>query len=114
MVSLKTSLTLVAVFALAGAVAPVVAQEPVVTVTGTRTACEGLSAKDSSKLAREAEKKGWYQDASDCFLAAGEYTRAHRASARLAEEAAEAQKRDASRAAESAKSQMAQIRAAFR
>lgn len=114
MVSLKTSLVLVAVFAFAGAVAPVAAQEPVVTVTASRAACEGLSANDSSKLAREAEKKGSYQEAADCFLAAGEYTRAHRASARLAEEAAEAQKRDASRAAASAKSQMARIRAAFR
>jgi hypothetical protein len=114
MVSLKTSLALLAVFTFAGAVAPAMAEEPVVTVTASRTACEGLSSTDSSKLAREAEKKGSYQEASDCFLAAGEYTRAHRASARVAGEAAAVAKRDASSAAQSAKSQMARIRAAFR
>jgi hypothetical protein len=114
MVSLKTSLALLAVSTFAGAVAPAMAEEPVVTVTASRTACEGLSASDSSKLAREAEKKGSYQEASDCFLAAGEYTRAHRASAHVAGEAAAVAKRDASSAARSAKSQMARIRAAFR
>lgn len=114
MVSFKTSLVLFAAFTVAAAVAPVMAQEPVVTVTATRAACEGISASDSSKLAREAEKKGSYQEASDCFLAAGEYTRAHRASTRAASEAAALAKRQASTAADNAKSQMARIRAAFR
>ena len=114
MVSLKPVLALFAVFALAGAVAPVLAQEEVVTVTASRTTCEGLSSNDSSKLAREAEKKGSYQEASDCFLAAGEYTRAHRASNRAAGAAAAMAKRNAASGAASAKSQMARIRAAFR
>jgi len=114
MVSLKTSIALFAVLAFAGAVAPVMGQEPVVTVTASRAACEDLSVSDSSKLAREAEKKGSYQEASDCFVKAGEYTRAHRASAKAAGEAASVAKRDASAAAKSAKGQMAKIRAAFR
>lgn len=114
MVSLKTSLVLFAVFAFAGVVAPAVADEEVVTITASRAACEGLSAKDSSRLARKAEKKGSYEEASECFLAAGEYTRAHRASAKAAEEAAETAKRSTSTAADSAKSQMARLRAAFR
>jgi hypothetical protein len=114
MVSLKTSIVLAAVLAFAGAVAPVMAQEPVVTVTASRAACDDLSVSESSKLAREAEKKGSYQEASDCFLRAGEYTRAHRASAKAAGAAAAVAKRDASVAAQSAKSQMARVRAAFR
>jgi hypothetical protein len=114
MVSFKSSLALFAVFALAGAVAPVSAQEEVVTVTASRTGCEGMSASDSSRLARKAEKNGEYQEASECFLVAGEITRAHRASARAAGEAAEAQKRNASAAADKAKGQFARVRAAFR
>jgi hypothetical protein len=114
MVSLKSRLALFAVFALAGAVAPVLAQEQEVTVTASRTGCEGMSANDSSKLAREAEKKGAYQEASDCFVVAGEYMRAHRASTRAAGEAASAQKRNATAAAETAKSQVARLRNAFR
>lgn len=114
MVSLKTSFALLAAFAFAGAVAPALAEEPVVTVTASRTACEDVSISESSKLAREAEEKGSYQEASDCFLKAGEYTRAHRASAKAAAEAAAVRKRDASSAAHSARSQMARIRAAFR
>ena len=83
-------------------------------MTATRAACEGLSANDASKLARKAEKKGSYEEASECFLAAGEYTRAHKASAKAAGEAAEEAKRNASAAAETAKAQMTRIRAAFR
>ena len=114
MVSFKQVLVLSAVLAMAGAVVPAFAQEQVVTVTASRLACEGMSADDSSKLAREAEKKGSYQEASDCFVAAGEYNRAHRASARAAGEAATVAKRNASTAASSARSQMARIKAAFR
>ena len=114
MVSLKSVLALFAVVTFAGAVAPAVAQEQEVTVTASRLPCEGVSASESSKLAREAEKKGSYQEASDCFVAAGEYNRAHRASARAAGEAAAVAKRNASTAAASAKSQMARMRAAFR
>src|SRR6185369_14298164 len=114
MVSFKPVLALFAVFALAGAVTPVLAEEQVVTVTASRAACDGMSSSDSSKLAREAEKKGSYQEASDCFLAAGEYTRAHRASTRAAGEAMAIAKRNASSGAASAKSQMARMRAAFR
>jgi hypothetical protein len=114
MVSLKSVLALFAVVALAGVVAPATAQEQEVTVTASRLTCEGISASESSKLAREAEKKGSYQEASDCFVAAGEYNRAHKASARAAGEAAAVAKRNASTAAASAKSQMARMRAAFR
>jgi hypothetical protein len=114
MVSLTTSVVLFAVVAFAGVVAPAMADEDVVTVTASREACEGASAKDSKRLAREAEKKGMYEEASECFLAAGEYTRAHRASAKAAEEAAENAKRSAMAAADSAKSQMARLRDAFR
>src|SRR3954470_2910879 len=87
MVSFKQVLVLSAVLAM-GAVVPAFAQEQEVTVTASRLACDGMSANDSSKLAREAEKKGSYQEASDCFVAAGEYNRAHRASVRAAGEAA--------------------------
>ena len=114
MVSLKPALALFAVFAFAGVAAPAVAQEQEVTITATRTGCEGMTASDSSKLAREAEKKGAYQEASECFLVAGEYNRAHRASTRAAGEAASAQKRNASAAAQVAKNQVARLRAAFR
>jgi hypothetical protein len=113
MVSLKQVLVLSAVFAFAG-VAPAFAQEQVVTVTASRAGCEGMSASDSSKLAREAEKKGAYQEASDCFLAAGELNRSHRASARAAGEAATMAKRNASTAASNARSQLARMKAAFR
>ena len=111
MVSFKPALILVAALAFAG---PSFAQEEVVTVTASRISCEGLSASESIKLAREAEKKGAHQEASDCYLAAGEYGRAHRASARAAGDAAAVAKRNASTAAASAKSQMARIKAAFR
>lgn len=114
MVSLKTSLALFAVLAFAGAGAPVLADEEVVTVTGTRGACEGISASDASKLARKAEKEGSYREASECFLAAGEYTRAHRASVKAAGEAAEHAKHRTSVAADRARSQMARVRDAFR
>jgi hypothetical protein len=114
MVSFKQVLVLSAVLAMAGAVAPAFAQEQEVTVTASRLACEGMSANDSSKLAREAEKKGSYQEASDCFVAAGEYNRAHRASVRAAGEAATVAKRNAPTAALSAKSQLARMKAAFR
>jgi hypothetical protein len=108
--------------AFAGAVAQVHADEQVVTVTATRVeeksapanACEGLSVDDADRLAREAENSGAWQRASDCFVVAGEYTRAHRASARATSEAAAVQKRNASVAAETARNQMARIRAAFR
>jgi hypothetical protein len=86
----------------------------VVTVTATRGVCEGLSAKDSGKLARKAEKEGSYEEASECFLAAGEYTRAHRASVKAAGEAAEHAKHRTSAAADRARSQMAQLKDAFR
>ncbi len=114
MVSLKSVLTLFAVLAVSGAVAPAFAQEEEVTVTASRAACEGLSANESSKLAREAEKKGAYEEASGCFLVAGEYLRAHRASTKAAGIAAANTKRNASAAAETARNQMARIRAAFR
>jgi hypothetical protein len=113
MVSFKSVLAVFAVLAFAGAVAPASAEE-VVTVTASRLTCEGMSVNDSSRLAREAEKSGEYQQASDCFLAAGEYMRAHRASTRAAGEAAAIAKRNASAAAVSAKSQVARLRAAFR
>ena len=123
MVSLKSAaVAFLAVFALAGIAAQVHAEEEVVTVTATRpqdqpasgAACEGLSASESGRLAREAEDNGAWQRASDCFVVAGEYLRAHHASARVASEAVAAQKRNASTAAANAKSQMARIRAAFR
>ncbi|MEJ0038181.1 MAG: hypothetical protein WDO68_19230 [Gammaproteobacteria bacterium] len=114
MVSLKSTLALFAVLAFAGVVAPVVAQEQSVTVTASRTGCEGMSPSESSQLAREAEKNGEYQRASECFVVAGEYTRAHRASTRAAGEAAALAKHNASTAAANAKSQMARVRAAFR
>jgi hypothetical protein len=114
MVSFKQVLVVSAVLAVAGVVTPAFAQEQEVTVTASRLACEGMSANDSSRLAREAEKKGSYQEASDCFIAAGEYNRAHRASARAAGEAASVAKRNASTAASSAKSQFARMKAAFR
>jgi hypothetical protein len=113
MVSFKQVLVL-SVLAMAGAMTPAFAQEQEVTVTASRLSCEGMSANDSSKLAREAEKKGFYQEASDCFVAAGEYNRAHRASAKAAGEAATVAKRNALTAASSARSQMARIKAAFR
>ena len=121
MVSLRqAAVAFFAVFAITGAMAQVQAEEQLVTITATRThelsgpACEGLSAGDSDRLAREAEKSGAWQRASDCFLAAGEYGRAHRASNRVAGEAAAAQRRNASMAVESARTQVARIRAAFR
>jgi hypothetical protein len=113
MVSFKQVLVLSAVLAFAG-MTPAFAQEEVVTVTASRLGCEGMSVKESSKLAREAENKGAYQEASDCFMAAGEFNRAHRASARAAAEAASIAKRNATTAASSARSQMARIKAAFR
>jgi hypothetical protein len=105
---------------LAGAAVQVHAEEELVTITATRThesdgpVCEGMAVAEASRLAREAEKSGDWQRASDCFLAAGEYMRAHRASTRAASESAAAQKRNASAGAEVAKNQMARIRAAFR
>ena len=113
MVSLKQMLVLSAVLAF-GAVAPAFAQEQEVTVTASRLGCEGMSANDSSKLAREAEKKGLYQEASECFLAAGELNRSHRASAKAAGAAVTVAKRNASTAASSAKGQLARMKAAFR
>ena len=111
-----------AVFAFTGAVAQVHADEEVVTVTATRVeeksaapaACQGMSIDEADRIAREAENNGAWQRASDCFVVAGEYMRAHRASARVASEAAEVQKRNASAAAETARNQMARLRAAFR
>src|SRR5262249_25972350 len=94
MTSFKTVLTLFGLLALAGVAGQVHAEEQVVTISATRvqeparSACEGMSAADSSRMAREAEKNGAYQQASDCFVVAGEYTRAHRASVRAAGEAA--------------------------
>jgi hypothetical protein len=114
MVSLRTVLAASAMFALSGVVAPAFAQEEVVTVTASRVTCDGLAASESSKLAREAEKKGAYQEAADCFLSAGEYTRAHRASNRAAGVAAANTKQNATAAAATAKGQMARLRAAFR
>src|SRR5512139_1371079 len=113
MVSLKQVLVLSAVFAF-GAMAPAFAQEQEVTVTASRLGCEGMSPNDSSKLAREAEKRGSYQEASDCFLAAGELNRSHRASAKAAGAAAAVAKRNASTAALSVKNQLARMKAAFR
>ena len=109
-----------AVLAFTGAVTQVHADEEVVTITATRVevksaaACDGLSVSESARLAREAENDGVWQRASDCYVVAGEYQRANRASARAAGEAAAAQRRNALVAAESAKSQMARLRAAFR
>ena len=114
MVSLKSALAFFVVLAFAGAVAPVIAQEQTVTVTASRTACEGVSPSESSRLAREAEKNGEYQRASVCYVVAGEYSRAHRASNRATGEAAAMARRNASTAAANAKTQMARLRAAFR
>ena len=116
MTSRKSVLALFGVLALAGVSAQVHAEEEVVKVSATRprTVCDGMSASDSSRLAREAEKNGAYQQASECFVVAGEYLRAHRASARASGEAASAAKRNASAGAESAKAQVARFRAAFR
>src|SRR5689334_7322933 len=99
MVSLKQMLVLFEVLAF-GVMASAFAQEQEVRVTASRLGCEGMSSNDSSKLAREAEKKGLYQEAAECFLAAGE--------------AATVAKRNASTAASSAKSQLARMKAAFR
>jgi hypothetical protein len=118
MVSSKSAaVALFAVFAFTGVVTEVHADEDVVTVTATRVeeksaatpACQGMSVDEADRLAREAENNGAWQRASDCFVVAGEYMRAHRAS-----EAAAIQKRNASVAAETARNQMARLRAAFR
>jgi len=121
MVSLrKAAVAFFLALGLAGAAVQVHAEEELVTITATRThdpagpACEGMEVAEASVLAREAEKSGAWQRASDCFLAAGEYTRADRASTRAASESAAAQKRNASVGTEVAKNQMARIRAAFR
>jgi hypothetical protein len=123
MVSPKSvAVALFAVFTFAGAVTQVQADEQVVTVTATRiegkaapaSACEGVSADEADRLGREAENSGAWERASDCFVVAGEYMRAHRASARATSEAAALQKRNASVAAETARNQIARVRAAFR
>jgi hypothetical protein len=123
MVSSKSAaVALFAVFAFTGVVTEVHADEDVVTVTATRVeekstatpACQGMSVDEADRLAREAENNRAWQRASDCFVVAGEYMRAHRASARVASEAAAIQKRNASVAAETARNQMARLRAAFR
>ena len=123
MVSSKSAaVALFAVFAFTGVVTEVHADEDVVTVTATRVeeksaatpACQGMPVDEADRLAREAENNRAWQRASDCFVVAGEYMRAHRASARVASEAAAIQKRNASVAAETARNQMARLRAAFR
>jgi hypothetical protein len=119
MTSLRSTFALLGVLALAGGVAQVQAEEQVVTISATRVeeshaACEGRSASESSRVAREAEKSGEYEQAAECFRVAGEYTRAHRASLRAAGEDASALKRNASAGMESAKAQAARLKAAFR
>ena len=120
MSSLRSALALFGLLALAGVAAQVHAEEQFVTVSATRDqeprhpACEGMSASDSSRVAREAEKKGAYEQASECFLNAGEYLRANRASARAAGEAAAVQKRNAMASAQIARAQAARLRQALR
>ena len=120
MSSLRSALALFGLLAFTGLAAQVHAEEQVVTVSATRDqeprhpACEGMSASDSSRAAREAERNGAYEQASECFLNAGELLRANRASARAAGEAAAVQKRNASASMQTAKAQAARLREAFR
>jgi hypothetical protein len=120
MTSFRSAVALFGLLALVGVAVQVNAQEQVVTVSATRDqeprhpACEGMSASESSRAAREAEKSGAYQQASECFLNAGEYLRANRAGARAAADAAAAQKRNATASAETVRAQAARLREAFR
>lgn len=119
MSSLKPLLTLIGLFALTGAVLPAHADtvpevQAEVQVLGAFPSCEGLPARDASRLAREAEKSGAHERAAQCFLAAGENFRAHRAMVRATENTTEAAKRKASIAADSAKDQLRRVKAAFR
>jgi len=119
MSSLRPLLTLVGLFALTGAVLPAHA-DPVaevqadVQVSAAFPSCEGLPARDAGRLAREAEKSGAHERAAQCFLAAGENFRAHRAMVRATEDTTAAAKRKASLAANSAKDQLRRVKAAFR
>jgi hypothetical protein len=123
----KTPATALALFfaiALAGAATSVRADvEPAAAVSAQlqdpsasveRPNCEGSSAIDARRLAREATKNGEHQRAAECFLIAGDNVRAHRAMIRAAADSAEAAKRNASVAVENARSQAKRIRAAFR
>lgn len=111
MSSLKPLLTLIALFALVPAYADTV---PEVQVSAAFPSCEGLPAKDASRLAREAEKNGAHQRAAECFTVAGENFRAHRAMVRATEGTSEAAKQKALIAANSAKDQFRKVKAAFR
>jgi hypothetical protein len=121
MSSLKPLLTLIGLFALTGAVVPAYADTPdseavsaEVQVSAAFPSCEGLPARDASRLAREAEKNGAHQRAAECFTVAGENFRAHRAMVRATEGTTEAAKQKASIAANSAKDQLRRVKAAFR
>jgi len=120
MSSIRSAVAFFGLLALAGVAAQVHAEEQVVTVSATRDqeprhpACEGMSASESSRAAREAEKNGAYQQASECFVNAGEYLRANRASARVAGDAAAVQKRNAMASAQTVREQAARLREAFR
>ena len=118
----KTAFALVALIALAGVGASAraddslatSAQQEVVVVATQPGNCDGNSPADSRRLAKEAEKSGAHQRAAECYLVAGDNLRAHRAMLHMAADSAAASKRNASTAAESAKSQVRRIRAAFR
>ena len=121
MSSLKPLLTLVGLFALSGAFVTAHADTPIsegvsaeVQVSAAFPSCEGLPARDASRLAREAEKNGAYQRAAECFTVAGENFRAHRAMVRATEGTSEAAKQKALVAANSAKDQFRKVKAAFR
>lgn len=119
-----TALALFFAIALAGAATSVRADaEPVAAMSAQQQDastsvehpnCEGSSPTDARRLAREATKSGAHQRAAECFLIAGDNVRAHRAMIRATADSAEAAKRNASAAVETARIQAKRIRAAFR
>src|SRR5262245_66395450 len=94
MSSLKPLLTLVGMLTLTGGLTPAYADAiPEVQVSAEFPSCEGMPARDAGRLAREAEKHGAHERAAQCFLAAGENFRAHKAMIRATEGTTEAAKR---------------------
>ncbi len=106
MTSPKPLLALLGAIALAGVVTSARAD--------TAPSCDGASPREAQQLAREAQKSGAYQRAADCFLVAGDRLRAHRAMIRAAADSSAVAQRNAAATAESVKSQMQRLRAAFR
>jgi len=114
MSSYRLPLVLAGLLALAGATSAM-AQDTEVVVTATAPgACEGANQDDLIRTAREAEKTGAHQRAAECYRAAGDHLRAHRAMIRVGENSAAAAKRNASVAASTAKAQLKRAREALR